>query len=140
MWKLFGYGMAVLFALCVVCIFLLIVWTDAKSTIRYFKANKIIAQVEGCTGEMSTANYGKYQRDTKYRCYVVHFVVAGVCYVDEFLSKKCLSVGDTVEVRYQMNEKQEAEIVNGNVKDRFLRFLICVMIAVPLSVLYILFT
>lgn len=132
------YVAAMMFALGALTVLVIVMSRDVRRTREYFKADKVMARVEGHVGERHTANYGKYQRATKYQCYAVSFVVAGVLCSGEFLSKKkTLQVGDYVEVRFKINEKHEAEIVNRDIADRFFRFLLSAAIAIPLSILYI---
>jgi hypothetical protein len=140
MGAMIGYALAALFAAVAVLFLMLFVTADAIRTKEYIQAERTMAKVKGRAGESRTSNYGLLQTAAKYYSYNVTFVVQGQTYSGRYLSKKnCLNTGDDVEVRYVISRDGAAEIVNRNIKDRFLRFLLCAGIGVFTSLLYIIF-
>lgn len=140
MGKIIIYIMAVVFALAVAAILGLVIVADALKTREYLRAGRVMAKIDHCAGEKKTSNYGLLQPASRYYCYDVSFVINGNMYSGRHLSKEIgLRTGDPVEIRYINLSDQGIKIVNRDIKDRFLRMVICAVIAIPLSVLCIIF-
>lgn len=140
MGAMIGYVLSVLLAVAALFILILFVAADAIRTKEYIQAERTMAKVKGSAGESRTSNYGLLQTAAKYYGYNVTFAVQGQIYSGKYLSKKnSLHTGDDVEVRYVIAKDGTAEIVNRNIRDRFLRFLLCAAIAVCASLLYMIF-
>lgn len=136
--RIITYIIAVLFALSALLVLGLFVVSDIRSTADYLKAKRIMARVSRLVGEKKTANYGILQPPTTYYTYAVDFMVDGRQWSGIFLSRKNVwKEGDLVEIRYKTNQRNEIEIVNQDIKDRFVRFMICVVIVVPLCLIAI---
>lgn len=134
--KILAYIIAFLFAMCVCLIFALVIAIDAMETRKYFKASKAFAKVDRCDGMKNTSNYGLGQPATKYSKYIVSYNIENSIYSGVFLSKKrFLAEGDIVEIHYIIGKDGIPEIINRDVKDRFVRLLFCMALAVPVCII-----
>lgn len=132
--------MAVAFALLAAVILGLVIAADAVKTREYVRASRVMARIDRYAGEKKTSNYGLLQPASRYYCYDVSFVINGNMCSGRHLSKESgLQPGEPVEVRYIHSSDQGIRIVNGDIKDRFLRMVICAAIAIPLAIAYIIF-
>lgn len=136
MGQVFAYIIAMLFAICAGAVFLLFIAADFVRTREYNHAYKTMAKVQDYMGVHKTANYGKYARSCVYHKYAVTFIVDGRLYNGEHLVKnESLVKGQDVLIRYTKEKDGTAKIVNRDIRDRFYRFLLCVIIAVPVCIL-----
>lgn len=118
----------------------LFIVSDFIRTKEYINADRTMAHVNGCIGIRKTANYGRYQLPTKYYEYDVVFIVNGrTCSGTHLCKENKLKPGDTVEVRYTTGTDGTVKVVNRDIKDRFLRILICTAVAIPLCIVFIVF-
>lgn len=138
MGQILAYIVALLFALPICALFVLFIAADFVRTKEYNHANKTTAKILNYAGAHRTANYGKYQAATKYHKYVVEFVAGDKTYQGDYLCKDAsLKQGQEVEIRYVLEKDKTARLVNRDIRDRFYCFLLCVLIAIPFSVLCI---
>ena len=135
MGRVLAYVVAVIFAFPVCALFMLFVAADFVRTKEYNHAKKIMAVITSYNGIQDTSNYGRYARQTTYHIYAVTFFVDGITYYGDYLCKDgSLKQGQNVEVRYVTDKDGTVRLVNSNIRDRFYRFLLCILIAVPLSI------
>lgn len=138
MGRIITYIMAVAFALLATVILGLVVVVDAVKTREYMCADRVMARIDRSAGVKKTSNYGLLQPPSRYYCYDVSFVIDGNICSGRHLSKESgLQTGDTVEIRYIHSLDQGIKIVNRDIKDRFLRMVICAVVAIPLVVICI---
>lgn len=135
MGQILAYIVAIIFTLPV-CAFLgLFVMADFVRTKEYNHANKTIATILDRAGVHETSNYGRQQAATTYHEYTVEFIVGDRAYQGNYFCKDAsLKQGQEVEIRYVLEKDGTARLVNCDIRDRFYRFLLCVLIAIPFSV------
>lgn len=137
MGTLIGYIFSMLFALFAFLLFVFFLVSDFVRTKEYMQASRKLARVNRYIGDSKTSNYGFFQAATKYYGYDVTYMMDGTVRSGIFLSKsRTLKEGDTVEIRCITSKEGVTKIVNRNIKDRFVRFLLCAVIAIVFSVVY----